>query len=727
MGKKNKKKKSHLPFRLNVLFFIIFLMFSGVVLKLGMVQILHGAEAQEEINRTTNDTTKKPVPRGKMYDRYGNVIVDNSPLYAITYTPPKSTNQGKHLEIAKKLAPMIEKDTKKVTLRDKKDYWILVNNEDNKAIKERLSVEEQTYTEEEQETGADTPYEILLDRIDPEQDLQFSDQVLEIIAIKRELDSAYSLSPHIVKNEGVTLEEYATVAENLDKLPGINVSTDWQRKYPYGDTFRNYLGSVSMSGIPKDEKDHFMSLGYSLNDRVGTSGLEKRYEMVLKGQKEKVEHTVNSDQEVINSEVIQEGTRGDDLRLTVDMELQKRLDEIVQKHLKEAITRFPVQNQYMSEAMVVMMDPDNGEVLAVSGQKYNRGEDGEKPYFQDFSLGAITQQYAPGSAVKGATVLAGYDSGVINYGERINDNIAIQFKDTPKKASYKALGTINDIQALEKSSNVYMYNIAIRIAGHRNYVRNETMNYTPGSFQVMRDYYSQFGLGVKTGLDMPAETESAGLQGKDFQPGNIMDLAIGQYDNYTTMQLAQYVSTIANDGYRIQPRLVNEVHEPDVQSEGLGPIIESYSPNVLNKISMTQNDIDRVKRGFERVFQSGGTAYSNFGEEVDYSVAGKTGTAEAKVYDIIRDEFGNAIGVDGSTDVEHLTLVGYSPAEDPEVAFAVVVPNTGEIDNYGQYPINKHIGRDAMNAYYDLKENRAEAMKDQEQSEEEDQEESTDQ
>lgn len=708
MGKKNKKKKSHLPFRLNVLFFIIFLMFSGVVLKLGMVQILHGAEAQEEINRTTNDITKTPVPRGKMYDRFGNIIVDNSPLYAITYTPPKSTNQAKHLEIARKLAPMIEKNTKKVTLRDKKDYWILVNNENNEAIKERLTVEEQTYTKEEEETDAKTPYEILLDRIDPEKDLQFSDEELEIIAIKRELDSAYSLSPHIVKNEGVTLKEYATVAENLDELPGINVSTDWERNYPFGGTFRNYLGSVSMAGVPKDEKDYFMSRGYSLNDRVGTSGLEERYEMVLKGQKEQIEHTVNSDQEVINSEVIQQGMRGNDLVLTVDMELQKRLDEIVQKHLKEAITRYPGKNRYMSEAMVVMLEPDTGEILAVSGQKYNRGEDGEKPYFQDFSLGAITQQYAPGSTVKGATVLAGYDSGVINYGTLINDNIAIELKSTKAKDSYKDLGTINEIQALEKSSNVYMFHIAMRIAGNPTYVRNAPMKFNDGSFQVMRDYYSQFGLGVKTGIDMPADTESAGLQGEDFQAGNIMDLAIGQYDTYTTMQLAQYVSTIANDGYRIQPRLVKEVHEPDVQNKELGPVIESYSPNVLNKISMSQTDIDRVQRGFERVYQSNGTAYYNFGKEVDYSVAGKTGTAQARVYDISRDEYGNAIDVTGFTPVENLTLVGYSPTDDPEVAFAVVVPNTGVMN--GQYPINTHIGRDAMNAYYDLKENRAEAM-----------------
>lgn len=717
MGKKNNKKKSHLPFRLNVLFFIIFLMFSGVVLKLGMVQILHGAEAQEEIDRTTNDTTKTPVPRGKMYDRFGNVIVDNSPLYAITYTPPKSTNQAKHLEIAKKLAPMIEKDTKKVTLRDKKDYWSLVNNEDNKAIKERLSVEEQTYTEEEQETDADTPYEILLDRIDPEQDLQFSDEEMEIIAIKRELDSAYSLSPHIVKNEDVTLEEYATVAENLDKLPGINVSTDWQREYPYGDTFRNYLGSVNMSGVPKDQKDYFMSLGYSLNDRVGTSGLEERYEMVLKGQKEKIEHTVNSDQEVINSEVIQEGTRGKDLSLTVDIELQKRLDEIVQKHLKEAITRFPVQNQHMSEAMVVMMEPDTGEVLAVSGQKYNRGEGDEEPYFQDFSLGAITQQYPPGSAVKGATLLAGYDFGVVNHGERMLDT-PIKIKGTEEKASYRNMGIINDYQALQMSSNVYMFRIAMKMAGDNHYVRNDPLKTVAGRFQVMRDYFSQFGLGVKTGIDMPAGTESYGFQGEDPVTSDMLNLSIGQYDSYTAMQLAQYVSTIANDGYRIQPRLVTEVHEPDVQSKGLGPVVESYSPNVLNKISMTQESINRVKRGFELVFQSSeGTAYRDFGEEVDYSIAGKTGTAQAKVYEIIRDNYGNPIGVGSTTDVENLTLVGYSPSENPEVAFAVVVPNTGIISGYTpQYPINKHIGRDAMDAYYDLKENRAEAMKDNEQS-----------
>ncbi|MDY0396698.1 hypothetical protein RWE15_23315 [Virgibacillus halophilus] len=126
--KKKRKKRAQLPFRLNILFFVVFLLFSVLIVQLGVVQILNGQEFQDKINSTVKDVTKVPVPRGKIYDRNHDVIADNKALYSITYTPPKGVQPTEKLDVAKKLSKyisMYDSKTKKmklktITERDKK-------------------------------------------------------------------------------------------------------------------------------------------------------------------------------------------------------------------------------------------------------------------------------------------------------------------------------------------------------------------------------------------------------------------------------------------------------------------------------------------------------------------------------------------------------------------------------------------------------------------------------
>ncbi len=707
------KKKSHLPIRLNILFFIVFVLFAALILQLGNVQILHGQKAQEEINRTDNVITKIPVPRGRMYDRNGNIVVDNTPLYSITYTPMKTTTVKDRLKIAQDLAKLIEKDTTEVTQRDKQDYWILTAEN---PYKNRLSKDERNWTKEEKKAGEPSPYEILLDRIKPE-DIDYekdekdekdenenkieksnNPSTMEIIAIKRELDQAYALSPHVIKNQDVTIAEYARVAERLNELPGVNVATDWERQYPYDSSFLNYIGSVD--SIPKNSLEYFLSRGYSQNDQVGTSGLEKKYETVLRGQKEHIQHTTNSDLELVNSKVVQEGERGKDLVLTLDIELQKRLDEIVQRELKTAIEKFPEKNRFMEDAYAVAMDPQTGEVLAISGQRWNR----DKQKFEGSSYLAAIGRYEPGSTVKAATLLAGYEERVVSMGERIWDR-PIKLMGTDPKSSYKNLGMINDIEALKYSSNVYMFHIAMRIGGDKTYEPNEKLDFNPEQFQVMRNYYSQFGLGARTGARLSDNLTPSRDKGDNIRGGKLMDLAIGQYDTYTTLQLAQYISTIANDGYRMKPQFVKEIREPVPKRGHLGPVVESKEPQVMNKITMDDKYLNRVQKGLREVFLPGGTAYTYF-DDANYTIAGKTGTAQSYHYEPIRSGKGKVIRYE-RTPVENLTLIGYAPYKNPEIAFAVIVPDTGVITSGGyQYQTNKMIGRGLIDAYFELKKER---------------------
>ncbi|MGN8645490.1 peptidoglycan D,D-transpeptidase FtsI family protein [Gracilibacillus sp. HCP3S3_G5_1] len=687
--KKIKKKKAQLPFRLNILFITVFLIFSLLIVQLGVVQILNGEEAQRQINQTENTPSEKPVPRGKMYDSNHDLILDNKAVKSITYTPPKNGDSAEErLELAEKLAEFItiikdEKELEKaIRERDKKEYWYLVNRDE---VPDLLTEEEREKldTGEEYQAELDAITEAHLDQI------EWTQELMNVLAIKKELDAAYELSPHVVVNEGLTDEEYALVAENLNDLPGIDAVIDWDRERLYDDTLSSFFGNLTSSdeGIPRENSDFYLSNGYTWNDRVGTSGLEQQYEHILRGRKEKIQYTTDSNGNVVNADVVVEGQRGKDLILTVDMEFQSEVDKIVEEELRKAINNSANNTGYLQDALAVVMDPRTGDILALSGIRYDKDED----EYLNQAYRTIYDSHEPGSAIKGATVLAGYQEGVIDIGTHMSDQ-PIKIKSTPQFSSHRFLGSsISDLKAIQDSSNVYMAKIAIAIAGATYRYEEPLYNFDYEGFDIMRNYYSQFGLGVKTGIDLPFE--ATGVTGSDPAQGNLLHLSIGQYDTYTTLQLAQYVSTIANNGYRMKPRLVKEIREPGTGDGAPGKIIESFNPEAINRIDMDDKYIERVQDGFRSVFTNG-TAAGQWGN-FPYEVAGKTGTAQRPKYEVINDEIVQV------AETENLSLVGYSPAENPEVAFAVIVPENGTSN--GRHQVHHAISKRIIETYYELK------------------------
>ncbi|MBD8069155.1 peptidoglycan D,D-transpeptidase FtsI family protein [Bacillus sp. PS06] len=690
--KVKKKKKTQVPFRLNILFFLVFILFSALILRLGVVQIVNGERYQEEVDKTENKTVHTPVPRGKIYDRYDRTIVDNEPQNAITYTRAQGVSQQDVLEVARKLAPLIdmtdEKFTKKLTERDLQDYWLISRPEEAKEKLSEADLEEYTASE---------LYQLQLDRITEEEIKEITDNKkdLEVAAIFREMNRGYALTPQIVKNQDVSPEEYATVSENLENLPGIDTMVDWERKYTFDSTLRSILGRITTSdeGLPAEKLDYYMARGYNRNDRVGKSYLEEQYEEVLSGQKAIVEN-ITQGHTLLETKVISEGQRGSDLILTIDMDLQQAVEEILESELRLAKQR--PGTQFLDRAFVVMMDPKTGEILTLAGKQY-QNKDGKSEYL-DYALGTINSAYAMGSAVKGATVLTGYQTGAINIGQYQYDE-PIYIKQL-RKASWTPypMGNINDLTALERSSNVYMFKTVMKIA-NANYIPRQALPFDRDAFGTVRKYFSQFGLGVKTGIDLPGE--STGFVGQDTaSPGFLLDLSIGQYDTYTPIQLAQYVSTIANGGYRMQPKIVKEIRQPTLEMGEIGPIIKPFQPTILNRIDMKDEEIAQVQEGFRRVMQgSRGTAESTFGNK-SYKPAGKTGTAEGYYFDPITQK--------GYEDVWNLTLVGYAPYDNPEVAFSVVVPNA-YYGNRNSHSINNRIGEQILDKYFELKTQNREA------------------
>lgn len=685
-----KKKKNPISLRMKYLFFIVFLLFSLLIIKLWIVQIVNGENYKNEVDRTEKVAVNVGTPRGKIYDRNGDVIVDNKPLNTITYTKTPTTTSQDMIEVAEKLSKLITMNTNNITDRHLKDFWILKHPNKSSELLSTKEVKAINQNEDlSEEEKRNKIYKIQLDRVSKNAINSFNEDELQVLSIFIEMNIGYALSPQIIKNKNVSVEEMSKVSERLDKLPGVNVTTDWDRVYMDDNTLRSIIGHVSSSkeGLPKELKANYKAQGYSLNDRVGKSYLEYQYEDILQGQKKKLEN-ITKNGEVQETNIVSEGIQGKDLILTIDMKLQKEIEKIVEEELENQVKKVG-QSPYLDRAFVVMMDPFTGDLLSMVGKKYEKNKKTGKYGLEEYSLGTFTSSYEAGSAVKGATVLTGYMTNNLYPGEQLIDE-PIQIKGTKPKTSwfnkYQRI-PMNDLYALEKSSNSYMWKIAFRIGGDK-YVPDGAVNFKSNSFDIVRNHFSQFGLGVPTGLDLPGEV--VGFQGKEKNPGFLLDLVIGQYDTYTPMQLVQYVSTIANGGNRIKPHIMKEIREPGEAINSLGALLYESKPEILNRINATPKEIKHVQDGFYRVaHRSEGTA--NIFKNAPYDPAAKSGTAEA---------FYKVPIMNKSVQTHNTTLIGYAPFDYPEVAFSVVVPWSHQSED--PY-INKKIAKRVMDKYFELK------------------------
>jgi cell division protein FtsI/penicillin-binding protein 2 len=682
------KKVTVSPFRLNVIIFSVFLLFSLLILRLGIIQIVYGENFKRELARKEDLTITNPVPRGKMLDRNEKVIVDNIPISAIIYRKVGSS-QEEMLKTSERLAKLIDKNTDKITDRDKKDFWILKNP---KLADEKITQREKAMYEGNQLTDQDL-YQLKLNRITNDDLNMLTLDDLEVLSIYREFNLADETTPHIVKNDGVSPHEFAVVSENLQSLPGVDTITDWERSYTFSETLKSVIGIVSKSdeGLPAEQLQYFLTKGYSRNERVGKSYLEMQYDDVLHGHQSKIKNTTDANGNVVESQVISDGNRGKDLVLSIDMDLQMAVEKIIEEEMWAA--KKSPGTALLDRAYVVLMDPQTGEVLTMAGKRIERNIQTGQTEMSDDALGTYTTTYNVGSTVKGATVLTGYKTGAILPGTVFDDR-GLKIKGTPIKKSYAYLGSINDINALKKSSNVYMFHTAIRLAkGHYEYNKPLKLG-DPFAMEKIRNSFAAYGLGTRTGIDLP--NEQSGLKGTSTLPGFMLDLVIGQYDTYSTMQLAQYVSTLANGGYRMKPFLVKQIREPEDGTDKMGGVLKEIHPTVLNSIDVKKEWLDRVNLGFKKVMQEpGGTAYEFF-KNAPYSPAGKTGTAQAFYDGPQRNKFGKEPPA-----VINLSLVGYAPSNKPEIAMAVLIPwaYQGEKDNR----INVKIGRRVLDKYFELR------------------------
>lgn len=682
MRKKLNKKKSPLldeieQRRIVSILFVVALLFIILFVKLYIVMIVDSSKYKKKLDKLSYNTVEgSSAPRGRIYDRNHNILVDNIAVKTIYYTKSKKVSSSEEVKLAYKVSPHLNLDLSKLTSRAKREFYVEIHP---KIAKSKIKDSEWEKLKQKKLDATDIK-NLKIERITDDEINSMNDSDNKAAYLYYLMNKGYAYDEKTIRTGDVTDEEYAYISENNEELTGFNTRLDWERVYPYGDTFKTILGKVSSAsqGLPVEEKEYYLKQGYSLNDRVGISYIEKQYETYLRGTK--------AVYEVINSnelKLVSEGKRGNDIVLTIDINLQKQLEEILTDEVTKA--KSEANTQYYDHSSAIIQDPQTGEVLAMASKQIVNGT------IVDNTSSVLTSPVTPGSVVKGASMLVGYNTGAVKIGEYKVDE-CIKIKGTNEKCSSHTLGKIDDITALAKSSNVYQFKTAMRVAGYE-YKRGMGLPLVQSAFDSYRNMYHSFGLGVKTGIDLPVESLGYGAS-RDTQAGNLLDFVIGQYETYTPIQLSQYISTIANSGSRIEPHLLKEVHE-STNDEKLGKTIHEVKPKVLNKIDTKEEYMQRVREGFYAVVNRSdgyGRGYMN----TAYSPAGKTGTSQSFI------DTDN----DGVIDKETITsnFIGYAPSDNPRMSITVVSPNSSRPDTSTDHAslVTLRITKRATDAYFGL-------------------------
>lgn len=672
--------KETIEHRFNIIIGVVIVAFSFLAIGLIVVHVGNRTFYQEKLKQATEKLVySNSVPRGRIYDRNYKLLVDNVGKKTIYYQKPKGVKQRDELALAYKMADILDMPYNKLLEINLKEFWLANNQE---AGKQKITQDEYRLYNERKLTSNDLQ-RLKMNRITTEDLSVYSDYDKEAAYIYYLMNKGYAYDEKVIKNENVTDKEYAYISENNHQHNGFNTKLEWERKYPYGNVLKGLFGTVSDIGIPYDEKDKYLKKGYALNDRVGLSNLEYQYEDLLKGKKSV--YKIKNDNSL---ELIKQGIRGKDIVLSIDINLQQEVEKILEEEMLKA--KKEPNTDYYNKSFVIVNDPYTGDILAYAAKQIVF-KDGEYVFY-DYTPHITTTTTTVGSVIKGSSILVGYNTGAIDIGTRMLDE-CIKLKTTPLKCSWKeGIGIVNDIDALRISSNSYQFKIAMKVGG-ANYRYNTSLVIDQKAFDTYRNTFAEFGLGVKTGIDLPLE--GTGYKGNSSVPGHLLDFAIGQYDTYTPLQLSQYIGTIANGGSRTKLHFLREVRG-ETMTEEIGKLESVVETVVYNKITTDDKYLNRIREGFYQVMSTG--LGRGFMGKVP-NPAGKTGTSQSFI----------DTDSDGKIDKETISnaFAGYFPSDHPIMSVVAVSPDVSHNEGYSSYRtlVNKRIVSRVSDKFWELSNN----------------------
>lgn len=653
---KNNKIKANFNLRYNLLTVFVYLVGAILLIQLFRLQIVHGTEYREASNtRLTRESTIEPA-RGNIDDRKGTVLATTKTGYSVELYKTKISNDELNSTILK-IVNLLEQN---------EDTYV-----NNFPINNNL---EFTYTNQEKINSWKNKYKIS-EKATPEECIKaFKEKyeisnedivdILKIIAIRYEITTnGYSSTKSIEIAEDISKTSAIQFNEQNADFPGVNIIEEPIRVYTEGSLAAHILGYIRK--IDGDELKEKAKDGYTLNDYIGKMGIEYVFENYLRGEKGTKQIDMSVDGTIEGEYIEKEAVSGNTITLTIDADLQSKVENIMEDSVKE-LQKAGKKTDYAS---AVLMNVQDGEVLAMCSYPTFEPEVFlgvlQNDVWQDIRENskllntAVQSQNAPGSTFKMVVAAAALEEGAITESEYVYDKGIYPYGHNPVCWYYtqykRGHGNVNVKTALQKSCNCFFYEMGRRLG-----------------VDTIAKYARYFGLGEKTGLELTGETTGtvastaeAERRGETWYESNVFSAAIGQsYNNYSPLQMARYVSMIANGGNYLRPTIIKEVKDIDgnkVSDEEIDKYVnellginENYNPEV----EISQGTLNTIKSGMRLVTSSGGTAYSIF-KNFNYSVAGKTGSAQAKTKE--KGEIANG------------WFVGFTPYENSEVAVVVFI------------------------------------------------------
>ncbi len=528
----------------------------------------------------------------------------------------------------------------------------------------------------------------------------------------------YRLFEPVILARNIPWELAVEIEENRQNLPGVNVSVEPLRYYPYGSIAGHVLGYIH--SIDAQEVAQLGTERYNINSLIGKAGIEKQYEAELKGRDGARRVEVDARGRPVGELVTLEPTPGNNVHLTIDLDLQKVMDHSLQAILADLERN---RNPKAKVGSAVVMDVKTGEILAMSSFPALNPDDWKGnlssanfPYYVPQELtynplnpGALTNRalqatYPPGSTFKPIVGLAAMEAQVM--ASVLADRVTCQgsYWVAPYIRCTGVHGSVNYYNAMAVSCNTYFQEMARRA----------------GKDQIIA-VARELGLGAKSGIDLPHEAEGllptpewkkeinailidrkynrirenleetyrskiAGVESEEelrrleiqkrnelnrieaqyridynfdtnWQQFDTFNMSIGQGSNsYSVLQLANFTAALANGGQLMKPTVMQKISGPD------GRTRQNNKPQKSSDVNLSTNSLAETKRAMLQVTQVGGTAYHLFYHFPPHiQVAAKTGTAET-----------GRVG-DNTLRDTHGVFIAFAPYDDPQIAFAGVV------------------------------------------------------
>jgi penicillin-binding protein 2 len=404
------------------------------------------------------------------------------------------------------------------------------------------------------------------------------------------------------------------IVEENRNLPGVEIGIEDRREYEYGALLSHVLGYVSP--ISADQLAELKDEGYLADDRIGQTGVEARFEDVLRGTygEEQVERDA-SGRIVRTVQILQQPEAGDSLELTIDTEIQREATEALQ---------WATDIVGLQHGVIIVANPQTGEILGmvslptyddnmfargITSAEYKALIDNPNHPLVNY---AISEQYPPGSTYKLVTASGALMDGLLTPTQQLETAAYLEINSYRYYDwNRRGFGPLNVTQAYAISSDTFFYQAA-------------------GMLGIDRLAYwaDQWGFGKRTGIDLPAEAKGIiptnawkeATFGQEIFPGEVYHAGIGQgYDAVTPMQLLNAYCALANGGTLYKPQIVRRVLAPD------GTVVQDFQPEVLSTVGVDPEVLRTMRLAAREVVT---TRHSGNLVDLPLVVAGKTGTAE---------------------------------------------------------------------------------------------------